>query len=387
MAQFYIGVDKMARRCYGFDEIALVPGKVTINPNEVDTSWEINGKRYKVPIMAAAMDGVVDVKFAIAMGKLGGVAVLNLEGVQTRYEEPGEVLDKIAHASQEEATRLVQDIYVEPIKEKLVAKRVKEIKDGGVPAAVSAIPQRAEKFGAIAQEAGADIFVVQSTVTTVKHIAKEYKALDFYKFTRKMKIPVVIGNCVTYEVALELMDAGPSAILVGIGPGAACTTRGVLGIGVPQVTATIDCAAARDTYFKKNRKYVPIITDGGMSTGGDICKAFACGADAVMVGSAFARAKEAPGRGYHWGMATPHSNLPRGTRIKVGTTGTLEEILYGPATLDDGSQNLMGALMTSMGNVGAKNLKEMHKVEIIIAPSIQTEGKVFQVAQRVGMGK
>ena len=387
MAQFYIGVDRKARRCYGFDEIALVPGRITINPNEVDTSWAIDGKKYKVPILAAAMDGVVDVKFAIAMGKLGGLAVLNLEGVQTRYEDPGEVLDKIAHASSDEATRLVQDIYLEPIKEKLVAKRIKEIKSAGVPAIVSSIPQRAERFVAIAMDSGADIFIVQSTVTTVTHLAQEYKALNFYKFCKNMKIPVVIGNCVTYEVCLELMGAGPRAILVGIGPGAACTTRGVLGIGVPQVTATVDCAAARNAFFKKKKKYIPIITDGGMSTGGDICKAFACGADAVMVGSAFARAKEAPGRGYHWGMATPHSNLPRGTRIRVGTTGTLEEILYGPAKLDDGSQNLMGALMTSMGNIGAKSIKEMRKTEIIIAPSIQTEGKVFQVAQRVGMGK
>ncbi len=387
MAQFYIGVDRKARRCYGFDEIALVPGKITINPEEVDTSWEIDGKRYRVPILAAAMDGVVDVKFAIAMGKMGGIAVLNLEGVQTRYENPEAVLDKIANAAPDKATELVQAVYSERVKEKLIAKRVSEIKKAKVPAVVSSIPQRAEKFGAIAQNAGADIFIVQSTVTTVKHVSKAYKALDFNKFCKSMKIPVVIGNCVTYEVALELMGTGISGLLVGIGPGAACTTRGVLGIGVPQVTATIDCAAARNFYYKKKKKYIPIITDGGMSSGGDICKAFACGADAVMVGSAFARSKEAPGRGYHWGMATPHANLPRGTRIKVGVTGSLEEILYGPAKVDDGSQNLMGALQTSMGNIGARNIKEMHKTEIIIAPSIQTEGKVFQVAQRVGMGK
>ena len=387
MAQFYIGVDRKARRCYGFDEIALVPGKVTINPDEVDTSWKIDGKRYAVPILAAAMDGVVDVKFAIAMGKMGGIAVLNLEGVQTRYENAQDVLGRIAHASPEEATKLVQAIYEKPIKEKLISKRIEEIKKAKVPAVVSAIPQRAERFGKIAQGAGVDIFIVQSTVTTVRHLSKKYKVLDFHKFCRSMKVPVIIGNCVTYEVALELMDTGCSGLLVGIGPGAACTTRGVLGIGVPQVTATIDCAAARNFYYKKKKKYIPIITDGGMSTGGDICKAFACGADAVMVGSAFARSKEAPGRGYHWGMATPHANLPRGTRIKVGVTGSLEEILYGPAKVDDGSQNLMGALETSMGNVGAKSISQMHKTEIIIAPSIQTEGKVFQVAQRVGMGK
>ena len=387
MAQFYIGVERKARRCYGFDEIALVPGRMTIDPAGVDTSWSIDGKKFRVPIVAAAMDGVVDVAFAIAMGKLGGLAVLNLEGVQTRYENPEEVLEKIANAPPDKATALVQSVYVEPIKDKLVSKRIEEIKKAKVPAIVSAIPQRAEKFGRLAQEAGADIFIVQSTVSTVKHISTKYKALDFKKFCKSMKVPVIIGNCVTYEVALDLLETGASGLLIGIGPGAACTTRGVLGIGVPQVTATIDCAAARDAYYKKTKKYIPIITDGGMTTGGDICKAFACGADAVMVGSAFARAKEAPGKGYHWGMATPHANLPRGTRIRVGVTGTLEEILFGPARVDDGSQNLMGALQTSMGNVGAKDISQMHKTDIIIAPSIQTEGKVFQAAQRVGMGK
>ncbi|MDP3786994.1 MAG: GuaB3 family IMP dehydrogenase-related protein [Candidatus Omnitrophota bacterium] len=383
----YIGIGRKARRCYGFDEIALAPGKVTINPTEVDTTWKIDGKKFKVPILAAAMDGVVDVKFAIAMGKLGGIAVLNLEGVQTRYEDPDEVLDQLVKADPDRATEIIQSIYTKPIQEKLIEKRIRQIKQGGASAVVSAIPQRAEKFGKIAQSAGADIFVVQSTVSTVKHISKEYKALDIKKFCKSMKIPVIVGNCVSYEVALELMGTGASALLVGIGPGAACTTRGVLGIGVPQVTATIDCAAARDTYYKKTKRYIPIITDGGMRIGGDICKAFACGSDAVMVGSAFARAIEAPGRGYHWGMATPHANLPRGTRIHVGTTGTLEEILFGPARFDDGSQNLMGALETSMGSVGAGNIKEFQKTEIIVAPSIQTEGKIFQRVQRVGMGK
>lgn len=383
----FIGKQRKARRCYGFDEIALVPGSVTINPNEVDTSWKIAGRKFRVPIMAAAMDGVVDVKFAIKMGKLGGIAVLNLEGVQTRYQNPNQVLDKIAEATPDEATKLVQSIYLEPIKEKLISKRIEEIKKAGVPAVVSSIPQKAQRFAAIAQEAGCDIFVVQSTVCSAKHISSEYKVLDLYKFCKKAKLPVIIGNCVTYEMTMELMKTGASAVLVGIGPGAACTTRGVLGIGVPQVTATCDAAYARDEYYKKTKKYVAIITDGGMRTGGDICKAFASGADAVMVGSAFARTHEAPGRGYHWGMATPHFNLPRGTRIKVGITGTLEEILFGPARVDDGSQNLMGALQTSMGSVGAKDIKQMHRAEVIIAPSIQTEGKIFQVVQRVGMGK
>jgi len=383
----WVGKGRKARRCYGFDEVALVPGSLTINPNEVDTKIRLCGIDVKVPILAAAMDGVVDVRFAIAMGKLGGLAVLNLEGVQTRYDNPDEVLDKIAKASPQKATELVQELYVKPIKEKLISKRIRQIKKAGVPAIVSAIPQRAERFGRIAEEAGCDIFVVQSTVTTPTHVSSEYKVLNFKKFRKKIKIPVIIGNCVTYDTALDLMGTGADGLLVGIGPGAACTTRGVLGIGVPQITATSDCASARDFYYKKTRKYVPIITDGGMSTGGDICKAFASGADAVMIGSSFARAKEAPGRGYHWGMATPHPNLPRGTRIRVGTTGTLKEIVFGPAKLDDGTQNLMGALQTSMGSVGAKDIKAMQKTELIIAPSVQTEGKVFQVAQRVGMGK
>ncbi len=383
----WVGRGRKARRCYGFDEIALVPGGVTINPQEVDTSWELAGKKYKVPILAAAMDGVVDVNFAVAMSKLGGIAVLNLNGVQTRYEDPGDVLEKIAHANPEEATKLVQSLYLKPVQEKLIAKRIKEIKSKKGVAVVSSIPQDAEKFGKIAQEAGADIFVIQSTVISVKHVSSEYKVVDLAKFIKSMKIPVILGNCVTYSVALELMETGPSALLVGIGPGAACTTRGVLGIGVPQVTATSDIAAARDFYYKKTTKYIPIITDGGMDSGGDICKAFACGADAVMVGSAFARAKEAPGKGYHWGMATPHANLPRGTRIHVGTTGSLEEILLGPAKLDDGSQNLVGALMTSMGNLGARNIREMQLTDIIIAPSIKTEGKIMQRVQKVGMGK
>jgi IMP dehydrogenase len=382
----WIGKNRKARVTYGFDEIALVPGEVTINPNEVDSSFTIGKHTFKVPILASAMDGVVDVKFAAAMGKLGGLAVLNLEGVQTRYDDPSEVLSKIAKASKEESTNLIQQMYVPPIKEELIAKRVKEMKSAGIVAAVSSIPQKAEHYGKIAQDAGADIFVIQSTVSTVRHISSEYKTLELEKFCKSMKIPVIIGNAVTYNVTLELMQTGVSGILVGVGPGAACTTRGVLGLGVPQVTATVDCAAARDSYFKKTGRYVPIITDGGMSKGGDICKAFACGADAVMIGSAFARTKEAPGGGYHWGMATPHANLPRGTRIQVGVTGTLEQILFGPANLDDGSQNLVGAIVTCMGNVGVKNIREFQETEIIIAPSIKSEGKLFQTAQGVGMG-
>ncbi|MFA5200051.1 MAG: GuaB3 family IMP dehydrogenase-related protein [Candidatus Omnitrophota bacterium] len=383
----WIGINRRARRCYGFDEIALVPGSQTVNPNEVDTGFKFNGKTFKIPILAAAMDGVVDVKLAIEMSRLGGIAVLNLDGVQTRYENPDEILEEIAKATPQKATELIQEVYTTPIKEKLITARVSQIKKAKAIAAVSCIPANAEKFSKLAVKAGCDIFVLQSTVTTMRHVSTQYKTLNIEKFCKSLKIPVILGNCVTYETTLELMEAGASALLIGVGPGAACTTRGVLGIGVPQVTSTVDAASARDFYFKRTGKYVSIITDGGMNRGGDICKAFACGADAVMIGSSFARAKEAPGRGFHWGMATSHVNLPRGTRIQVGTTGSLKEILFGPAKVDDGSQNLLGALKTSMGSLGASNLKEMHDVEIIIAPSIQTEGKIFQVGQRVGMGK
>ncbi|OGS35806.1 MAG: inosine 5-monophosphate dehydrogenase [Elusimicrobia bacterium RIFOXYB2_FULL_49_7] len=384
---FFIGRDREARRSYGFDEVAIVPGTVTANPEEVNINTKIGPLTLEIPFLASAMDGVVDVPFAIAMGKLGGIAVLNLDGIQSRYENPAEILDRIAQADPEIATALVQDVYKEPIKENLIAKRVEDIKKGGVKAAISCIPANAEKFGRIAQEAGADLFVVQSTVSTARHVSTQYKSLDFSKFCKEMKIPIIVGNVVTYAASLELMETGCAALLVGVGPGAACTSRGVLGIGVPQVTATIDCAAARDSYHKKTGKYVSIITDGGMSSGGDICKAFASGADAVMVGSAFAKTKEAPGRGFHWGMATPHHNLPRGTRVRVGVTGTLEEILYGPARLDDGTQNLVGAVRTCMGTVGAMNLKEFQMTELIIAPDIKHEGKIFQKAQRIGMCK
>ncbi len=383
----YVGRNRKARRSYGFDEIALVPGEVTINPNEVDTTWEISGKKYEVPILAAAMDGVVDVNFAVKMGQLGGIAVLNLEGIQTRYKDPEDIYNKISESPKEEITQLLQEIYKKEIEEELISLRIEEIKKAGVTAVVSSIPQKADRYGDIAQEAGVDMFVVQSTVTTPVHISSQYKSLDFTVFCKKMQVPVIVGNSVTYKTALSLMETGIDALLVGIGPGAACTTRGVLGIGVPQVTATADSAAARNEFFVRTGKYVPIITDGGMSTGGDLCKAIASGADAVMIGSAFAKAKEAPGRGHHWGMATPHANLPRGTRIFVGTTCSLEQILYGPAELDDGSQNLVGALRTSMGSIGTQNIREMQNAEIIIAPSIVSEGKIFQKAQRVGMGK
>ncbi len=381
----YIGRGRKARRAFGFDEVAIVPGRVTLNPDETDTMWMLDEHEFQVPILAAAMDGVVNVAIAVEMSRLGGLGVMNLEGVQTRYENPDAVLGEIAGATPEVATQLVQKLYTPPIDEKLIAKRISEIKDAGAVCAVSATPTRAGKFGKLAQEAGADIFVVQSTVATIDHISTAYETLDLQTFIDSMSIPVIVGNCVTYDVTLDLMEAGADGVLIGVGPGAACTTRGVLGIGVPQVTATVDAAAARDLYYKRTGKYVPIITDGGMDTGGDVCKAFASGADAVMIGSALARAKEAPGRGYHWGMATPHVNLPRGARVKTGTSGTLEEIMVGPARTDDGSQNLLGALKTCMGSVGAKNILEMQQAEIVIAPSIRSEGKLMQKAQHVGM--
>ena len=388
----WIGRNRKARVTYGFDEIALVPGEITINPNEVDTSFVIprpNGQeplKLKIPIIASAMDGVTNVRFSTEMAKLGGLGVVNLEGVQTRYDDPEEVLAQISKADKNSVTEQIQKLYLEPIKEELIAKRVQELRKGGGIVGVSSIPQKAERYAAIAQEAGADVFFVQSTVSTVRHISSEYKSLDLAGFCKASKIPIIIGNAVTYSVVLELMQNGVSGVLIGVGPGAACTSRGVLGLGVPQVTATVDSAAARDAYFKKTGRYVPIITDGGMSKGGDVCKALACGSDAVMVGSAFARAEEAPGKGHHWGMATPHANLPRGTRIHVGVTGTLKQILFGPATVDDGSQNLVGAIMTCMGNVGAATIKEFQETEIIIAPSIKSEGKLFQTVQGVGMG-
>jgi len=388
----WIGRNRKARVTYGFDEIALVPGEITINPNEVDTTFQIpcpgdrEPLKLKIPIIASAMDGVTNVRFCIEMAKLGGLGVINLEGVQTRYDNPEDVLAQIAKADKNSVTELIQKLYLPPIKEELISRRVQELRKGGGIVAVSSIPQKAERFAAIAQEAGADLFIVQSTVSTVRHISSEYKSLDLAGFTKASKIPIIIGNAVTYKVVLELMENGVSGVLIGVGPGAACTSRGVLGLGVPQVTATVDSAAARDAYFKKTGKYVPIITDGGMSKGGDVCKALACGSDAVMVGSAFARAEEAPGGGNHWGMATPHANLPRGTRVHVGITGSLKQILFGPATVDDGSQNLVGAIATCMGNVGASTIKEFQETEIIIAPSIKTEGKLFQTVQGVGMG-
>ncbi len=387
MGGFYVGRERKARKAYGFDEVALVPGRKTIDPNDVDVSWNLRDSHFNIPILASAMDGVVDVNFAVEIGKLGGLAVLNLEGIQTRYEDSQKVVEQIVNSSSEKAVEIIQKVYREPIKEELIKKRIMEIKEAKVPAVVSSIPQEADRFGPIAEEAGADIFIVQATVATAQYISSRGKRLDFTNFCKQMSIPIIAGNCVTYEAAYDLMETGIDALLIGVGPGAACTTREVLGVGVPQITATMDTAAARDDYFKHSGRYVPIITDGGMITGGDICKALASGADAVMIGSAFAKAKEAPGGGYHWGMATSDENLPRGARIWVGTTGTLKEILQGPARLDDGSQNLVWAIKISMGYCGVTNIKQMHEVEMVIAPAIKSEGKVFQEVQRLGKRK
>ncbi|WP_416666072.1 GuaB3 family IMP dehydrogenase-related protein [Egbenema bharatensis] len=383
-----IGKGKTARRAYGFDEIALVPGQRTLDPSLADTRWSIGGVERDIPIIASAMDGVVDVKMAVQLSALGALGVLNLEGIQTRYDDPNPILDRIASVDKTEFVPLMQQLYSEPIKPELIERRIQEIKQQGGIAAVSATPAGAAKYGETVARAGADLFFIQATVVSTAHLSPEaITPLDLAQFCQDMPIPVILGNCVTYEVALNLMKAGAAAILVGIGPGAACTSRGVLGVGVPQATAVADCAGARDDFYRETGTYVPVIADGGLITGGDICKCIACGADGVMIGSPFARAAEAPGRGYHWGMATPSPVLPRGTRIRVGTTGTLEQILRGPAQLDDGTHNLLGALQTSMGTLGAKNIREMQQVEVVIAPSLLTEGKVYQKAQQLGMGK
>jgi IMP dehydrogenase len=369
------------RRSYGFDEVAIVPGDITVNPDQTDIGLKIEGFTFAIPVLASAMDGVTDVRTAVTMSKLGGLGVIHLEGVQTRYDNPDEVLAEIARAPASEITPLLQKVYSAPIKENLIAERVAAIKKAGAVCAASVAPANTKRFAPLIAEAGADILVVASTVTTARHISKSYEGLIFPKLRKLVPRPVIVGNCVSYSACLELMQTGISAVLIGVGPGAACTTRQVLGVGVPQITTTMDCALARDDYFRQSGRYVPIITDGGFRNGGDICKAIAAGADGVMLGSVLAQAKEAPGLGYHWGMANPHPALPRGTRIKVGTTGTLEQILFGPASVTDGSQNLVGALRTALGVCGARDIAEMHQAEMVIAPAITTEGKFWQMAQ------
>ena len=383
-----LGRTKVVRRAYGIDETALVPSGRTVDPEITNTCWKLAGIEREIPIIASAMDSVVDVNMAVELSRLGALGVLNLEGVQTRYEDPYPVLKQMSAVNKDSFIPLMQEIYSKPVQEELISQRIQEIKDQGGIAAVSGTPVAAMRFSKTIAEAGADLFFVQATVVSTEHLGPEgQKTLDIEALCQDMGVPVVIGNCVTYEVALKLMRAGAVGVMVGIGPGAACTSRGVLGVGIPQATAVADCAAAREDYEKESGRYVPIVADGGIVTGGDICKCIACGADAVMIGSPIARAEEAPGQGFHWGMATPSPVLPRGTRINVGCTGSLERILRGPALLDDGTHNLLGALKTSMGTLGAQTIKEMQQVEVIIAPSLLTEGKVYQKAQQLGMGK
>ncbi|MDO8579115.1 MAG: GuaB3 family IMP dehydrogenase-related protein [Dehalococcoidales bacterium] len=377
---------KQLRRSYGFDEVAIVPGDTTINPEQTNIELKIGDFTLDLPIIAAAMDAVSDVNYCVKMGKLGGLAVMNLEGIQSRYDNPHDILDEIARAPQAEVTALMQKVYSQPIKENLVGDRIRAVKKAGVLCAVAVAPINTKRVAPVVAEAGCDILFVQSTVTTARHISKSYHGLVFSELVKSVSMPVVVGNCVSYTACLELMRTGVAGILVGVGPGAACTSREVLGIGVPQITATIDCAAARDSYKEESGRYVPIITDGGMRKGGDMCKAFVAGADGVMLGSVFAQAKEAPGAGFEWGMSQPHNSLPRGTRIKVGTTGTLEQILFGPTSLVNGSQNLVGALRTMMGVCGAADIKDIHQAEMVIAPAITTEGKAWQMAQVMGKG-
>lgn len=374
-------VFKELERAYGFDEVSLVPGDVTLNPDQANTEFVVGDHTFSVPILASAMDAIVDPAFAVKFSKFGGLAVLNLEGIQTRYENPDELLNEIIKSPQKEVTALLQRIYSEPVKEHLIGQRIGAIKAGGAVCAVSMTPPNTKRLAPIAKDAGMDILVVQSTVTTARHISKSYRGLILPELCQQLSLPIIVGNCCSYSAALELMRTGVDCILVGVGPGAACTTREVIGVGVPQITATLDCAAARKTYLEESGKYVSVITDGGIRTGGDLCKAFAAGADAVMIASPLAQATEAPGKSYHWGMSHSHPALPRGTRIRVAASAPLEQILFGPTSVTDGTQNLIGALRTGMGVCSARTIQEMHKVKIVIAPSVKTEGKYFQATQ------
>ncbi|MEJ7813670.1 MAG: GuaB3 family IMP dehydrogenase-related protein [Rubrobacter sp.] len=382
-----IGRGKTARRAYGLDEIAIVPSRRTRDPEDVDISWSLGNLNLDLPCLASALDAAVDPTTAGTIGSLGGLAVLNLEGLQTRYEDPDPVFEEIASLPEHKATRVMQDIYAEPIKEELIFRRVQEIKDKGVIAAASLTPQRVERYHKAAIEAGLDVLVVQGTVVSAEHVSRSVEPLNLMEFVPSLNVPVIVGGCASYSTALHLMRTGAVGVLVGVGPGRICTTRGVIGVGVPQATAVADAAAARMRHYLETGEYVNVIADGGMSTGGEIAKAITCGADAVMLGSAFARAEEAPGRGYSWGMATFHPTLPRGTRISTRTTGSLEEILVGPARENDGTLNLMGALRTSMATTGYQNIKEFQKAEVMFAPSLATEGKTEQRSQGVGMGR
>jgi IMP dehydrogenase len=381
-----IGRGKKARRAYGFDDIAIVPSRRTRDPDDIDISWTLGPYRFDLPLLAAAMDGVVSPETAGRIGKLGGLAVLNLEGIWSRYEEPDVLLERIASLDREDATREMQEIYQEPVKPELMAQRIMEIKQHGVVAAASLTPQRVERYHEMVLEAGLDILVIQGTVISAEHVSTQGHVLNLKEFVSELGVPVVLGGCASYHTALHLMRTGAAAVLVGVGPGAACTTRGVLGIGVPQATAIADVAAARSQHMLETGEYVKVIADGGMRTGGDVAKAIACGADAVMLGSPLSRAYEAPGHGYHWGMATFHPSLPRGARVATVQNGSLEEIITGPAHENDGTFNLMGALRTSMATCGYQDLAEFNRAELMVAPALQTEGKQLQRDQSIGMG-
>lgn len=371
---------KQLDQTYGFDEVAIVPGDVTINPELADTRLTLGGHVFEAPFLASAMDGTVSPRFATLMHEMGGLGVLNAEGVYTRYDDPYSVLEEIVSMSKAEVTEYLQQVYSEPIQEHLIGSRVQEIKRSGAVCAVSFTPQTTKRLSPVAVEAGADIVFVQSTVTTARHMSNSYRGLVFSELMANLKVPVVVGNCVSYNVALELMQTGVDGVLVGVGPGAACTTREVTGVGVPQVSATLECAAAREDHFEQTGRYVAVITDGGIRTGGDVCKSIASGADGVMIGTPFAQAEEAPGRGFNWGMANAHPELPRGTRIDVGTKGSLRQIMYGPTSVTNGTQNLVGALRVAMGMCGAYTISDMHKADMVVAPAIKTEGKFYQMA-------
>jgi IMP dehydrogenase len=383
-----IGRGKKARRAYGFDDIAIVPSRRTRDPDDIDISWKLGDYRFELPLLGAAMDGVMSPQTAGALGRLGGLGVLNLEGIWTRYEDAGEQLARIAQLPKELATREMQEIYAEPIKPELIPQRIAEIKEQGVVVAASLTPQKVRHYYEDVLEAGLDVLVIQGTVISAEHVSsdEERPPLNLKEFCRDLPIPVVVGGCASYHTGLHLMRTGAAAVLVGVGPGAACTTRGVLGIGVPQATAIADVAAARSQHMLETGDYVKVIADGGMRNGGDVAKAIACGADAVMLGSPLARAYEAPGRGYHWGMATFHPTLPRGARVATIQNGTLEEILVGPARENDGTFNLFGGLRTSMATTGYRDIAEFNRAELMVAPALQTEGKQLQRSQEVGMG-
>jgi IMP dehydrogenase len=386
VAEVEIGIGKSGRRAYGFDDIAIVPSRRTRDPDDIDISWDLDAYHFELPLLASAMDGVVSPRIAVELGRLGGLGVLNLEGLWTRYEDPDPVYAEIAGLPDAEATKRMQEIYAEPIKPELIGRRVSEIKASGVVAAASLTPQRVARYHQFALDAGLDILVIQGTVVSAEHVSSSSEPLNLKTFIAHYDLPVIVGGCASYATALHLMRTGAAGILVGVGPGAACTTRGVLGIGVPMATALADAAGARIRHLEETGRYVQVIADGGMRTGGDVAKAIACGADAVMIGSPLARAVEAPGRGHHWGMATFHPDLPRGTRVRTTPLGTLKEILLGPAPVNDGSMNLFGGLRTSMATTGYQTVKEFQKAEVMVAPSLQTEGKVLQRSQGVGMG-